>query len=151
MARYNEVVRIFLVDDDEDDRLIFSEALNEVSTRHEYREFRDGKELVDYFADPENPLPHIIFLDLNMPLMDGKETLAFLRNSPRFKEMSIAIFSSSDSDADIEHTFVLGANIFIRKPTGYEKLKKTIKAIVEMDWQYHDSKLNRETYFATFQ
>lgn len=150
MVRKRQAVSIFLVDDDADDRMLFEETLYEVSAKHQLQQFKHGRELVDYLDDGTREIPRIIFLDLNMPMMDGKETLAYLRQSPRFKSVSIAIFSSSDSDLDIEETFVLGANIFIRKPTEYHRLKIIIKAVVEMDWQYHDSNLNRETYFATF-
>lgn len=59
----------------------------------------------------------------------------------------IAIYSTSNTEEDIETTFTNGANIYIKKPNEFEKLKKTIHHILNLNWQYHTAGLNKETFF----
>ena len=102
---------------------------------------------MDYLEHPESKLPHVLFLDLNMPGKTGIDCLKEIRSNTRFKEVSIAIYSTSSSEIDIEDTFVEGANIYIKKPNDFSKLKKVIKEVVNMNWQFHTSGLNIETFF----
>jgi CheY-like chemotaxis protein len=102
---------------------------------------------MDYLTDPEITLPHILFLDLNMPYMSGFECLKMIRANSRFKDVSIAIYSTSSSEKDIEETFIEGANIYIKKPNDFAKLKKVIKEVLNINWQFHSSGLNKETFF----
>ncbi|RZK08002.1 MAG: response regulator [Flavobacterium sp.] len=141
-------MRILLAEDDEDDRLFFNDAINELKMNNRLTIFKDGRDLMDYLENPETTLlPHILFLDLNMPCKTGAECLKEIRANPKFKDLTIAIYSTSSSDKDIEETFIGGANIYIKKPNDFSKLKKVIKDVVNMNWQYHTSGLNKETFF----
>jgi len=102
---------------------------------------------MDYMNNPDSVIPHILFLDLNMPCKTGHDCLKEIRANPRFKDLSIAIYSTSSSEKDIEDTFIGGANVYIKKPNDFNKLKKVIKDVVNMNWQYHTSGLNKETFF----
>jgi DNA-binding NarL/FixJ family response regulator len=82
-----------------------------------------------------------------MPRKSGFECLKEIRSDLRFKEVSIAIYSTSSSEKDIEETFVEGANIYINKPNDFSKLKKVVKEVLNINWQFHSSGLNRETFF----
>jgi CheY-like chemotaxis protein len=140
---------ILLADDDADDREFFSEAIHELRMQHTLTLFKDGKELMDYLNDPERDqdvMPHILFLDLNMPLKTGSECLKEIRQDPRYNDLSVAIYSTSSSEKDIEETFILGANVYIRKPNDFATLKKVIKDVVNMNWQFHTSGMNLETF-----
>lgn len=140
-------MRILLCDDDEDDRIFFSEALLELKMHHELSVFETGIQLMDYLHHPETNLPHILFLDINMPCKSGLECLKEIREHAKFKDLVIAIYSTSDTSEDIEETFTNGANIYIKKPTDFEKLKKTMNHILNLNWQYHTAGLNKETFF----
>lgn len=140
-------IHILIADDDEDDVELFNEALAELKMDNKLTSFKDGKDLMDHLDNQENKLPHILFLDLNMPCKTGHECLKEIRANPRFKDVSIAIYSTSSSEKDIEDTFVEGANIYIKKPNDFSKLKKAIKDVVNMNWQYQSSGLNKETFF----
>lgn len=141
-------MRILLAEDDEDDRLFFNDAINELKMNSRLTIFKDGRDLMDYLEHPETTLlPHILFLDLNMPCKTGAECLKEIRANAKFKDLTIAIYSTSSSDKDIEETFIGGANIYIKKPNDFSKLKKVIKDVVNMNWQYHTSGLNKETFF----
>lgn len=140
-------MHIFLADDDEDDRNFFNDAIKELKIDNEVTIFKDGVELMGYFKRSESYLPHILFLDLNMPCKTGLDCLRDIRADIRFKDVSVAIYSTSSLEKDIEDTFIEGANIYIRKPNDFNKLKKVIKNVINMNWQYHTSSLNKETFF----
>ncbi len=140
-------MNILLADDDEDDRSFFNDAIKELKMNNNLTTFKDGEELMDYMNNPDSVIPHILFLDLNMPCKTGHDCLKEIRANPRFKDLSIAIYSTSSSEKDIEDTFIGGANVYIKKPNDFNKLKKVIKDVVNMNWQYHTSGLNKETFF----
>jgi CheY-like chemotaxis protein len=140
-------MNILLADDDEDDRSFFNDAIKELKMNNNLTIFKDGEELMDYMNNPDSVIPHILFLDLNMPCKTGHDCLKEIRANPRFKDLSIAIYSTSSSEKDIEDTFIGGANVYIKKPNDFNKLKKVIIDVVNMNWQYHTSGLNKETFF----
>lgn len=102
-----------LADDDESDRLLFVEAIELVEAAT-IATVNNGTELMDYFNKASTVLPDILFLDLNMPRKNGMECLKELRSSTKFNGIYIAIFSTSASEKDIEQTFALGANAYIK-------------------------------------
>ena len=147
MTNDSTPLQIFLADDDDDDRNFFSEAIEDLKMKYKLTLFNDGKDLVDYLFDLDSSLPDILFLDLNMPYKNGLDCLKEIRADDRFKDVSIAIYSTSSSEEDIENTFIEGANIYIKKPNDFSELKKVIKGVFQMNWQFHVSGLNKETFF----
>ncbi|MEN2412910.1 response regulator [Flavobacterium mesophilum] len=137
---------ILLADDDEDDRLFFKDAFEEIKIQTNVDFVHDGMQLMDHLNDPENKLPDILFLDLNMPKKTGKECLIEIKKSERLKNIIIAIYSTSSSEEDIEDTFIQGANIYIKKPSDFNTLKKIINEVVTVNWHYHTSGLNRDNF-----
>ncbi|HLN96378.1 MAG TPA: response regulator [Flavobacterium sp.] len=137
---------ILLADDDEDDRLFFKDAIEELKVRTVVNTVNDGVQLMDYLNAPDVQLPHVVFLDLNMPRKDGMECLKEIRADARLKDLSIAIYSTSSSEEDIEETFVRGANIYIKKPNDFTALKKILSEVISLNWQYHTSGLNKENF-----
>lgn len=137
---------IILADDDEDDRLFFTDAFEELKMNTKVSTFNDGVYLMDYLNKQDSIIPHILFLDLNMPRKSGKECLLEIRQNDRFKEMAIVIYSTSASEEDIENTFVQGANVYLKKPNNFKKLKKVLSNVVATNWQYHTSGLNRDNF-----
>ena len=137
---------IILADDDEDDRLFFTDAFSELKIQTKVDTFKDGVELMNYLNDPEAILPNVLFLDLNMPKKNGIECLHEIKSNDRFKDIAIAIYSTSSSEEDIEETFVYGANIYIKKPSDFNTLKKVLSDVVTINWQYHTSGLNKDNF-----
>lgn len=135
-----------LADDDEDDRLFFKEAFEEVKIKYTISAFNDGEQLMEYLYEEKNPLPDIIFLDLNMPRKSGIECLKEIRANERLKRISVAIYSTSSSEQDIEDTFVSGANVYIRKPNDFNMLKKILSDVVHINWQYITDGLNKDSF-----
>lgn len=141
-----DYIHIILADDDEDDRLLFTDAFEELKINTKVNTFNDGLELMDYLNNPDSVLPNVLFLDLNMPKKNGIECLYEIKRNDRFSEIAIAIFSTSSSEEHIEETFVQGANIYIKKPSDFATLKKVLSDVVTINWQYYTSGLNRDNF-----
>jgi CheY-like chemotaxis protein len=142
----HDSILITLADDDEDDRLFFTDAFEELKINTIVNTVNNGKELLNFLNHPETVLPNIIFLDLNMPILNGIDCLKEIKSNDKFKDIAIAIYSTSSSDKDVENTFVLGANIYIKKPSNFNDLKKTLSEVVIINWQYHTSGLNKDNF-----
>lgn len=141
-----EIMNIILADDDADDRTLFKEAIGEIAIQTKLSLFKDGKDLMDHLLQPGTLLPEIVFLDLNMPIKNGMQCLKAIRKNERLKNLCVAIYSTSSSEADIENTFVNGANIYINKPNSFTALKKAIEKVLKLNWQYHTSALDRDNF-----
>ena len=143
---YNEPLYIILAEDDESDRLNFTEALAESKIRTTVRTVNDGVELMEYLSIEENPLPDLLFLDLNLPRKNGLECLKEIKTQQRLKDISIAIYSTSSTEADIEETFRNGANVYIKKPNNFDLLKKSLNRVVRDAKEYQDPPFNRDFF-----
>jgi CheY-like chemotaxis protein len=142
----NDYMLITLADDDEDDRLFFTDAFDELKINTVVNTVKNGRELLEFLDHPDSVLPNIIFLDLNMPILNGIECLKEIKQNEKFNDIAIAIYSTSSSEQDIENTFVLGANIYIKKPNNFNDLKKILSEVVTINWQYHTNGLNKDNF-----
>ena len=122
-------IHIHMCDDDPDDRLLFQDALDEAGMLNQISFTEDGQDLIDFlsrqgkYADmTSEPLPDLILLDLNMPRKDGREALAEIKSSEKFRTIPVVILTTSKADEDIFRSYNLGANSFITKPVTFEKL-----------------------------
>jgi len=125
---------IILAEDDEDDRLIFKEAVNELSSPFEIRIAEDGFELLNFLEKPNIELPHLVLLDLNMPLINGFECLETMKKDERLRHIPVIIYSTSGNTEDIEKAYSLGANYYLSKPESYAQLKEVIQKVLETNW-----------------
>lgn len=141
-----QTLNVALADDDEDDRFLFKEAIDEIKIQTKLSLFTNGQELMDYLNLPNVILPQVVFLDLNMPVKNGIQCLKEIRENKTLDTMSVAIYSTSSSEKDIEDTFVYGANIYINKPNSFTKLKEAIEKVLQINWQYNTSNLNKENF-----
>jgi CheY-like chemotaxis protein len=91
-------------------------------------------------------LPDIIFLDINMPRKNGIQCLDEIRSDERLKNITIAIYSTSGAERDIEETFIKGANVYIRKPNDFAALKKIVEEAMRINWQYHVAGLSKDAF-----
>lgn len=132
----NTAVHILMADDDEDDRLLLKEALDELQFSHIVEFTEDGQDLMNYlkrrdiYADRQNtPLPELILLDLNMPRKDGREALREIRSDSDLRRIPVVVFTTSKAEEDVLRSYDLGANSFIVKPITFEKLVDVIRSI----------------------
>lgn len=146
---YPETLHIALAEDDADDRLFFKEAFDEIKLKHTLSVFEDGIELMQYLHTTD-VLPHIVFLDLNMPEKSGLECLKEIRANNRLREMSVAIYSTLVTDSSQEETFIAGANVYIKKPNDFNVLKKILAEVISINWQYVTDGLDRENFMLNY-
>jgi CheY-like chemotaxis protein len=140
-------VLIYLADDDEDDRLIFSEALSELSTyTHTLITAEDGNKLLDHLT-VNTTRPDIVFLDLNMPNKNGKETLMQIRRNSAFMHLPIVVYSTSTSDLDIDEAYEKGASLYVEKPYSIAHLVKVLQLVINIDWKANRGKVARNNFF----
>jgi len=142
---------VFLADDDADDREFFEVALKEVGVATALTLAKDGAELMNTLNEVVSvpPPPHIIFLDLNMPLKNGIECLQEIRETPRFKNIPVAIFSTTANETVIEKTYEMGANCYICKPNSHKSLINTIEAVLALNMWKTNMQLPKEQYVLT--
>lgn len=140
----NASIEILLVDDDLDDRNTFRDALAELKIATNLTMLEDGRRLLDYLQSHRRP--DLLFLDLNMPYKSGLECLKEIRRLSQFDELSIAIYSTSSTDKDVENTFIYGANVYIKKPNNFAELKRVLGEVVNMNFQFQHSGLNKDTF-----
>jgi len=138
MLKHNQkIIKVLLADDDPDDRNFFEEAIKQLDFDSKVATVENGKELLEYLETSD--LPHIIFLDLNMPILNGLETLKKLKQNQKYNSIAVAIYSTSSANKDIENTLANGANCYIVKPNDFQNLKSTLKYVLSLQWQYHTS------------
>ncbi len=128
-----QTLSLILADDDPDDRDLFKEAIESKSLNTKLEFAEDGKCLIDILSNG-NPLPDIIFLDLNMPHKSGFECLIEIRQTERLKNIPVVIYSTSSSIKDIEETFEKGANLYIKKPSSFQDLESITSRVLKLDW-----------------
>ncbi|HET6557662.1 MAG TPA: response regulator [Prolixibacteraceae bacterium] len=131
----NDVLNILLADDDADDRLFFKEAMEEIDLDTMVSFVNDGAQLMYFLNQPEICLPHILFLDINMPIKNGMECLKEIRRSDRFRNMMIVIYSTSGSDNDMQEAFLNGANVYLKKPNNFAELKSSLAHVLSNSMQ----------------
>lgn len=137
---------VLLADDDEDDRLIFKEAFEQLKIQTRVEFVSDGIELMDYLNNTEELQPDILFLDLNMPKKSGHACVDEIKKNDNLKNLIIAIYSTSSSEEDIEKAFIKGAHIYIKKPKDFDSLKKIVGDVMSINWQYHTTSLDRDNF-----
>ncbi|MEP1551538.1 MAG: response regulator [Paraglaciecola sp.] len=129
-------ITILMADDDEDDRLLTKEALDESRVINDLHCVEDGVELVNYlkrkgkYADASKyPWPGLILLDLNMPRKDGREALKEIKADPNLKSIPVVILTTSQQEEDMVKGYGLGAASYITKPVNFEGLVNLMKAL----------------------
>ena len=129
MHNYPKILLMLMAEDDEDDRMMAQEVLDESELESEIRFVENGQELFDYlrregrYREPEtSPRPGIILLDLNMPRVDGWEALGELKSTEEFRRIPIVVLTTSREEQDVARAYELGANSYIVKPATFDGL-----------------------------
>jgi CheY-like chemotaxis protein len=126
-------LKILIVDDDEDDRLLFEEAISNIEPSIQVELAKNGLELFELMK--KETVPAVIFLDLNMPGKTGKECLAEIRKHKVWKKIPVVIYSTSANRYDILDTYKGGANLYLIKPTSFSELIRMIRKAFSFDWE----------------
>jgi CheY-like chemotaxis protein len=126
---------VLMADDDPDDQYLVKKAFEETNTPHSYTALNNGLQLMDMllcrgtFEKAVGPLPDCILLDLNMPMLDGFETLSLIKADQALRHIPVFILSTTRSDNDRAKAIQMGANGFYVKPAKFAVLKHIIADI----------------------
>ena len=119
-------LNILLADDDLDDCRFFKEALEALPLTTKLTTVNDGEELMTYLLENTDHLPHVLFLDINMPRKDGFECLTEIKHHDKLKDLPVVMFSTSNAQDKINILFNTGADVYIRKPSNFAQLVQVI-------------------------
>ena len=144
-----EPLNILLADDDIDDCGFFKEAVFELPFAANLTEVHDGEQLMRLLNDEKNEVPHILFLDLNMPRKNGFECLAEIKLNDRLRHLVVILFSTSFDQGVVDRLFANGAQHFIRKPSEFMQFKKIIQKTLTQETMKNIPKLTRDTFVIT--
>ena len=120
--------KVFLVDDDADDREVFALALAEIDQSYTFVGAKNGIEALEKLKQ-EVFKPDYIFLDLNMPRMNGWQCLQEIKKQPELEQIPVVIYSTSSEARDRDETLALGAAAFITKPAEIRELIRSLRHI----------------------
>lgn len=118
------------VDDDQEDRDFFCEALREIDPSIICLMAESGAEALALLQS-HMPVPDLIFLDINMPMMDGKQCLRKIKSIPQLEPIPIIMYSTSTNTREIRECYRLGAVDFLIKPYSYEKLVNDLASVFD--------------------
>jgi CheY-like chemotaxis protein len=144
-------INILLADDDIDDCIFFKRALAELIMPTHLITVHDGEQLMHLLINEITELPHILFLDLNMPRKNGLECLLEIKLSEKLKKLPVIVFSTSFEQEVVNGLFKHGAQYFIRKPPEFLQFKKIIQHSLTFVAQGSISQPNRENFVLTLQ
>ena len=121
---------IYVVDDDDDDRMLVREALEEVIEQVEIIEASDGRHLLDLLVERGKTFePVLILLDINMPRMNGLETLSHIRSNPDTEHIPVIMFSTSSDQQLINDAYKVGVNAYLKKPVSINDYAYMVESV----------------------
>jgi CheY-like chemotaxis protein len=137
LDRHKIPITILICDDDEDDRLLTQQALEDAHISNALRFVEDGEQCLDYLNQRGQyagelglaPRPGLILLDLNMPKMDGRDVLKAIKRDDNFKDIPVVVLSTSSLDEDIARSYQMGVNSFITKPVTFSGLVEAMNVL----------------------
>ena len=124
---------ILWADDDKDDLMLLRHVLQDIGEEYDIREVHNGSEALAYLEKSKQnaSLPALIILDMNMPVLTGKETLSIIRKDEALKNIPVVFFTTSSSELDKLYCKRFGVEM-ITKPPIYAKLKETVRHLLRV-------------------
>jgi CheY-like chemotaxis protein len=114
---------ILLADDDDDDRVFFREALEQLNFAGELISVNNGEKVIDFFKSTAR-VPDFVFLDINMPRLNGIECLKFISDVFPDRNFHVIMLSTATAHTVVEQSYLLGASLYIQKPNKFNDLAK---------------------------
>jgi CheY-like chemotaxis protein len=124
---------ILLVDDDPDDLMLLREALEVVDASLRVSECKDGRSALNFLREKavEKDLPCLVVLDINMPILDGREVLAILKSDPELKLIPVVIFTTSTNKTDMEYCAQFNVEM-LSKPFNVSILQEMARKMISL-------------------
>ena len=121
---------ILYVDDDSEDLAIFQEALNDINENIRFIPLKSAHDALA-LLNRQISLPNLIFVDINMPVMDGKEFLKNLKTDKRFQNIPVIMYTTSRQQKEKDECKGLGAHDFITKTSTYPELIQRLRTVIQ--------------------
>jgi CheY-like chemotaxis protein len=130
---HSAAIDLLLVEDDPGDVLMTREALSDAKVVHNLHVVDNGEAALAFLhQEPpyeSAPRPDLIFLDLNLPRLDGREVLAIVKSDPSLRRIPLVILTTSNSEDDISHSYDLHANAYVTKPVDLVSFLEAVRQI----------------------
>lgn len=121
---------IYLADDDPDDRYLICDAIKQIDPEIVIIEVENGSDLLLFIQEKQLPHPVLIVLDMNMPRMNGLETLIAIRSNPFHAEVPAVMISTSADSRLVQSAYSAGIDDFISKPSSYDEFMELANKLV---------------------
>jgi CheY-like chemotaxis protein len=125
------MLKILLVDDDREEYEFIASAFESLSVKAQVIQIED---CTDVSAAIREHNPDMVFIDINMPSINGIDCLKSVRSEKRFENLPIIIYSTSNSIADVQESFKHKANLYVVKPNTFSKLTASLQKVLSFDW-----------------
>jgi CheY-like chemotaxis protein len=124
---------ILWADDDVDDLMLMRHVLQDIGEDYDIREVNNGSEALDYLENGKRTasLPALIILDMNMPVLNGKEALSIIKKDEALKAIPLVFFTTSNSELDKLYCKRFGVEM-ITKPPKYSSLREAVKKLLDI-------------------
>jgi two-component system, chemotaxis family, response regulator Rcp1 len=122
-------IRILLVEDNQKDVELIAAALSDSKIRNAITVARDGTEATALLSESTLPLPDLILLDINMPRMNGKEVLGFIKRNDRLRRIPVIMLTTSANVTDVKEAYSNLANCYISKPSDPMKFREVVRTL----------------------
>src|SRR5207237_6407005 len=125
-------IHILLVEENEGDIVLTKEALSDAKIKNKVSVAKDGDEAIRFVnagLEDDALLPDLILLDINLPKVDGKEVLHYLKTNPLLKQIPVVMLTTSSSELDVIDSYNNHANCFITKPVDFDKFFDVVRMI----------------------
>lgn len=122
---------IIVADDDQDDKEFFDMAMKEIDPSIKIFNVPNGMEVLTLL---DSFIPDMIFLDLDMPVMNGLECLVAFSKSELLQKIPVVVYSSTTRQSNIQTAYEMGAHLFFIKPSVYQHYLNSLRAILNLDW-----------------
>lgn len=129
-------VDIILAEDDDDDYKLIEDAVKQTKVTHRLFRVKNGELLIKGLENPEGVFgssvnPTLVFLDINMPVMGGLETLKVMKSHPDMRSIPVVVMTTSKLKDDILRAYKLGVNSYLQKPISFEELLSQVKSTLD--------------------
>lgn len=123
-------VHIVLVEDDPGHARLIEKGLRRVGIHNPLTILRDGQEAVDYlFAVERRPIPMLILLDLNLPILNGYQVLQRIKEDPQLRHIPVIVLTTTDDLREVDKCYTLGCNVYITKPVDHMSFTEALRKL----------------------
>ena len=131
----HQPVTILLIEDDKGHALLIEKNLRRAGIVNDIITLDDGQKAVDFlfkqgdYGRDEHPAPHLILLDLDIPVLDGFQVLTIIKNDHRTKQIPVVMLTTTDTPHEVSRCYELGCNVYVTKPVEYDKFSEAIRRL----------------------